>query len=157
MDLKIKTITTTAERKFYDTSDCNVDLLNDMIDHLKKRPQDLNTNDWGLQGAIYQAPDEDIMCQTPCCLAGLAAILSDQVVTPDQHKVKVLSELLKEIAQREMGISEMIAEELFDASWPKAWLEDTTRYGQLHKKPQNAIAILRMIRDGKLPLLPQLQ
>ena len=121
----------------------NRKLLREIADHIEKHPQDFNQEFF--TGATLWIIPRDTVCKTPCCIGGLAIVLSDKQVEDPRDIPNVAQELLQ-ITRESRYL-------LFGNGWPGYWfnranlareMDDLQNYSPT---TYEAVIILRRMAD----------
>ena len=90
----------------------NRKLLRRIADYIEQNPRELNQEVF-TSGKLWLTPKNETVCKTPCCIGGLALILSDVQVEDTMYIPKVAQKLLQ--------ITRESRHLLFGKEWPGYW------------------------------------
>lgn len=131
---------------YFHTPILNVNLIRRIIQVLEDDPSQYDQAIYGTTSSLPLS-----LCQTPCCIAGLAIIHSGNYMDLPLSRCRTGSDITR-AASLELGLSGQpsLCEILFAEEWPTAWIG-------AEKKPDTSDArrVLELLCDGVLPYVEE--
>lgn len=130
--------------EYFDTHNTDKVLIQKIIDHINLYPNDYDQSHFG---KVQLSRTLQWQCQTPCCIAGLAIVVSEN---PGKHTMwssrdDSVSEIGKELLALPYDITFFLFSDM--SKWPETWLPEEKDL------PDSDIAthVLELILEDQLP------
>ena len=129
------------------TERINRELLREAANYIEENPNHFDQGDFGDDDRYYENLSDNVMCNTPCCIAGIIGLIKGYRL--NSH------ESVRTFARKQLNITMGESDQLFDpvlGSRLTAIVRPESPKTNLTPDPIQAVTILRALADNPEPL-----